>query len=75
MRSSHFYFRVIWLASAWAICKDINNYVFNNAVIDPLNILEKVKLNSYLWLSSNYVPIVFEFYDWWRHPLLYMSVM
>jgi len=63
-RSSHIYFKVIWFASVWAISKDKNNRVFTNAVIDPNNILEKVKLNSFLWLSLNFVPIAFGFHDW-----------
>ena len=74
-RSSYIYSKVIWLASAWAICKDRNNRVFINVVINPLNILEKAKLNFFLWFSSNFVPIAFGFYDWWRHPFLCMGVM
>jgi len=74
-RSSYFYLKVIWLACISAIWKKRNNCVFKNAVIDPLNIVKKVKLNSFLWLSSNFVPISFGFHDWWRHPLLCMGVM
>jgi hypothetical protein len=74
-RSSHSYLKVIWLACVWAIWKERNNRIFKNAVIDPYNIVEKVKLNSFLWLSSNFVPITFGFYDWWRHPLLCIGAM
>jgi len=74
-RSSHYYFKVIWLASTLAIWKDRNNRAFKNTVIDPYRILEKVKLNSFLWLSSNPVPIAFGFHGWWRHPTLCMCVM
>jgi hypothetical protein len=74
-RSSHIYFKVIWLASTWAIWKDRNNRVFTNEVIDIHNILEKVKRNSFLWIFSNITPIAFDFHDWWRHPLLCMGVM
>jgi len=74
-RTSHFYLKVIWLACIWAIWKERNNCVFKNVVIDPLSIVEKVKLNSFLWLSSNFAPISFGFHDWWRHPLLCIGVM
>jgi hypothetical protein len=74
-RSSQLYLKIIWLASSWAIWRARNNSVFKNAVIDPHDILEKVKLNSFLWISSNFVTIAFGFHDWWRHPLLYMGVM
>jgi len=74
-RSTHFYLKVIWLACVWAIWKERNNRVFTDTVIDPLHIVKKVKLNSFLWISSNYVPIAFGFHDWWRHPLLCMGFM
>jgi len=47
-RSSHIYFKIIWLASTWAIWKVRNNCVFKIAVIDPYRILERVKLDSFL---------------------------
>jgi hypothetical protein len=72
-RSSDLYFKVIWLASAWEMWKERNNRVFKNMIINPHNILEKVKLNSFLWISSNHGPIAFGFHDWWRHPLLCMG--
>jgi hypothetical protein len=73
-RLSHFYLKIIWLACVWAIWKERNNSVFNNVVIDPLSIVEKVKLNSFLWLSSNVVPLSFGFHDWWRYPLPFVWV-
>jgi hypothetical protein len=74
-RSSFVFFKIIWLASTWAIWKERNSRVFANAVIDPHNIIERVKRNSFLWLSTNVVPIAFSFHDWWRHPLLCMGVL
>jgi hypothetical protein len=74
-RSSYVFFKVIWLASSWAMWKARNNRVFSNVVIDPYNITESVKRTSFLWLSTNVVPIAFSFHDWWRHPLLCMDVM
>ena len=71
----HSYLKIIWLACAWAIWKDRNNCIFKNAVINPYNILEKVKMNSFLWLSSHFVPIAFGFHDWWRHPLYCMGIV
>jgi hypothetical protein len=62
--SSHSYFKVIWLACAWAIWNERNNCVLKIAATDPCNILEKVKLNSFLWLSWNHVPLAFCYHDW-----------
>jgi len=72
---THSYLKVIWLACSWAIWKERNKCVFNNAVLDPFSIVDKVKLNSFLWLSSHSAPIAFGFHDWWRYPLLCMGVL
>ena len=73
-RSSHMFFKVIFLACVWAIWKDRNNCVFNSMTFDHLALIEKVKLNSFLWLKSNQVSFVYNFHDWWKHPLLCMGV-
>jgi len=73
--TSYPYLKVIWLASVWTIWKDRNNCVFRNAVIDPHSIFDKVKWISFLWISSNFVPIAFGFHDRWWHPLLCTGVM
>jgi len=74
-RQSHLYLKIIWLACVWTIWKERNNCVFKNVVLDPLSIVEKVKLNSFLWLSSNVVPLLFGLHDWWRYPLSCMGIM
>jgi len=74
-RASYSYLKVIWHASIWAIWKDRNNCIFKNTIINPNSILDKVKQTSFLWLSSNFVPLTFGFHDWWRHPLLCIGVM
>lgn len=61
---THSYLKVIWLACSWANWKERNNCVFKNVVLDPFSIVDKVKLTSFLWLSSHLVPIAFGFHDW-----------
>jgi hypothetical protein len=72
---THHYLKVIWLACCWVIWKERNNCIFKNAVLDPSCIVDKVKLTSFLWLSSHSVSIAFGFHDWWRYPLLCMGVL
>lgn len=74
-RSSHSFFKVIWFACAWTIWKERNNRVFNNQTSDPHTILDKVKLTSFLWLKAHSPSFVYDYYDWWRHPLLCMGVV
>lgn len=74
-RGSHDYLKIIWLACVWAIWKERNNCVFNNLASDPLSIVERVKLFSFLWLSSNVASFPFGFHDWWRYPLFCMGIL
>jgi len=51
-RSSHSVFKVIWFACVWVIWKDRNNHIFKNAGSNPSVLVEKIKLNSLLWLKA-----------------------
>lgn len=50
-RATHYFLKVIWFASVWAISKERNNRVFQETVYDPSSLAEKVKLNSFMWLK------------------------
>jgi len=69
------YFKVIWLACTWVLWKEMNNRVFKNTTSNPYSLLEKVKLNSFLWLKTNQVSFAYGYHDWWRHLLLCMGVL
>jgi hypothetical protein len=73
-RFSFLFLRVIWFASVWVIWKERNNRVFNNASSSPSVLLEKVKLNSFLWLKSKQAVFSYSYHDGWKHPLLCMGV-
>jgi len=62
-RFTHSFFKVIWLACTWVIWKEGNNCVLKNTASDPYTLLNKVKLNSFLWLKTNQVSIVFCYLD------------
>jgi hypothetical protein len=73
-RVTHAYLRVIWFASVWVIWKERNNRVFNNAASASSTLLEKVKLNSFLWMKSKQAAFSYSFHDWWQNPLLCMGI-
>ena len=52
-----------------------NNRVFQNTVSTLYSLLEKVKVNSFLWLKSNQVAFNYSYHDWWNHPSLCMNVL
>lgn len=73
-RSSHIFFKVIMLACVWVHWKEINNHIFKNTASDPSVLIDKVKLNSFLWMKSKHASFNYSFHDWWRHPFLCMGV-
>jgi len=71
---SHSFLKVIWLACVWEIWKERNNCVFKNAASDHYTLLDKVKLNSFLWLKTSQASFAFCYNDWWQQPFLCISV-
>jgi hypothetical protein len=51
-RFIHLYFTIVWFTTVWVIWKERNNRIFQQTVSTPFPLLEKVKLNSFLWLKA-----------------------
>ncbi|KEH21663.1 hypothetical protein MTR_7g013900 [Medicago truncatula] len=73
-RVTHSFFRVIWFACVWVLWKERNNCIFQETVSSSLDLLEKVKLLSFLWLKANQASFHYCYHDWWRYPLPCMGV-
>jgi len=71
---SHLFLRIIWFATVWVIWKERNNRVFQNTISTLLILIEKAKLNSFLWLKSKQMPFTHSYHDRWKHPLVCMGV-
>jgi hypothetical protein len=74
-RVTHYFLKVIWVASAWAIWNERNNRVFQDTACDVSVLTEKVKLNSFMWLKSSQISFMFNYHDWWKNPLPCMGVI
>jgi hypothetical protein len=72
---THHFLTVIWFASVWAIWKKKNNRIFQDTTSDSSTIVEKVKLNSFMWLKSSQTSFIYDYHDWWKNPLLCMGVI
>jgi len=73
-RSSHIFFKVIWLACVWVLWKERNHRILKNMALDSSGLIEQVKFNSFMWLKLKQATINYSFFDWWKHPLLCMGV-
>jgi len=52
-RESRSFLQLLWLLCIWQVWNERNNRLFNNVQISTLDLLEKVKHNSYWWLKAN----------------------
>jgi len=73
-RFTHSFFRVNWHACVWTVWKERNNRIFKNKALDLVQLLDKVKFVSFTWLRANRLTSAFSYNEWWRHPLICMSV-
>jgi hypothetical protein len=74
-RFTHSFLQVIWHAGCWVVWKEINNKKISHTAKDLVNLLENVKFMSFAWFKAKMLIFAFSYTDWWRHPLLCMSVM
>ena len=73
-RFAHSYFQLIWHTSAWVIWKERNNRIFQHKAQDLTQLLESVKVMSFLWLKAKMLTSALSYNDWWRRPFLCMGV-
>lgn len=62
-RFIHLYFNIIWFAPVWVIWKERSNRIFQQTVSTPFLLLEKVKLNSFLWLKVKQTSFIYSYHD------------
>ena len=74
-RSSHLFFTTVWFATVWVLCKERNYRIFQNTASTSVDLIEKVKLYSFVWLKSKEASFCYSFTDWWKHPTLCMGVI
>jgi hypothetical protein len=59
---------LIWHATVWAIWCSRNKVIFSNGVIDPGEVVDKIKVLAWRWgMSRHKIPICL-FYEWCWDP-------
>jgi len=57
-RCTHSFLQGIWYACVWVIWKNRNNIIFKNEASRAFVLLEKVKLNSFLWMKAKHTSLI-----------------
>jgi len=60
---THSYLQSIWYVCVWVIWKDRNDCIFKNEASHPSILIEKTKLNSYLWMKAKHISFNYCYYD------------
>jgi len=68
------FLKLIWFSCVWTIWKERNNMIFNNKAFDLHQLLDKVRLLSFMSLKAKIINFAFDYYKWWRHPLSCMVI-
>jgi hypothetical protein len=61
-------FMLIWHAAIWSIWKARNNAIFANKVVDPLDLVEEIKVVSWKWSLARLKLKPCLFYEWVWDP-------
>ncbi|PNX75097.1 pantothenate synthetase [Trifolium pratense] len=61
-------FRLVWHSVIWSIWKARNDHIFNNVTLDPLELVEAVKVLSWRWSVERLKISPCLYYEWSWDP-------
>ena len=73
-RTCRSFLQLVWLLCIWLVWTERNNMLFKNIQTPILQILEKVKHNSFWWLKAHKTTFVFGSQIWWSDLLLCLGI-
>ncbi|AES90772.1 hypothetical protein MTR_4g097730 [Medicago truncatula] len=68
-KSNRSAFNLIWLSCVWVIWIERNTRVFHQKEASFIQLLDKIKLQSYWWLKANCHTFAFSYHLWWLNHL------
>ena len=60
--------QVLWFATSWEIWKERNNRLFNGKQCSTLQVVDKIKAQSFLWLKAKFPSLHLNYHGWWLSP-------
>jgi hypothetical protein len=73
-RSRRLILQVIWFATVWEIWKERNNRVFTNKNCSILQVVDKIKCLTFMWLKGKYVTLPSNYHGWWLSPFTILGI-
>jgi len=73
-KSRRFILQVIWCATLWEIWKERNNRILKNKNSSILQVVDKIKSSTFMWLKGKYVCLPSNYHGWWLNPFAILGI-
>ena len=73
-KSRRFILQVIWCAIVWEILKERNNRIFKNKNSSLLQVVDKIKSSTFMWLKGKYATLPSNYHGWWLSPFAILGI-
>ena len=57
--------QVLWYATMWKIWKERNNMLFNGKECSIMQMVDKIKSLTFMWLKAKFPSLPFNYHGWW----------
>ena len=65
---------LIWYATVWEIWRERNNKIFNGKQCLTLQLVDKIKTLSFVWLKAKLANLSFNYHAWWISPFTMLGI-
>jgi len=66
--------QVLWFATSWEIWKERNNRLFNGKQCSILQVVDKIKSLSFVWLKAKFPSLDLNYHGWWLSPFTILDI-
>jgi len=73
-KTRRFILQVIWFATVWEIWKERNNRIFIDKNCSILQVVDKIKSLTFMWLKRKYVTLPSNYHGWWLSPFTILGI-
>jgi len=66
--------QVLWFATVWEIWKERNNRIFKAKECSIIQVVDKIKSLSYMWLKTKFASLPLNYHGWWLYPFTMLGI-
>jgi hypothetical protein len=74
LRARLSFLQLIWPLCVWVIWNERNHRLFRDSTMSLPQMLDKVKLHSYLWLKTTNAILLSNYHSWWSSPFSCLGI-